>query len=797
MRFLSLLILSFLSGTTLLSAQTKQTIRGVVTDIDSKAPIPGVVIMIVDSNPVLGTTTDANGQYSIAGVPTGRYTLKVTSVGYEEIMSTNALVVAGKQLELNFEMKESLITLNEVVVTSDGDKTELNNDLTTVSGRTFNTEETSRFAGGRNDVSRMAQNFAGVSNVNDARNDIVIRGNSPSGLLWRLNGIDIPSPNHFSSFGSTGGPVSMLNNNTLTKSDFITAAFPATYGNAVGGVFDLQMRNGNNLKREYLGQIGFNGLEFGAEGPIKKGKEATFMVNYRYSTLGIFKAMGLNFGTGTAIPNYQDLSFKINVPTEKAGKFSIFGIGGMSDISFKGSETDFSKSTSNLYGDENSDLYNKTKMGVIGVSHSYVFSPKTSYKLTLASSGAQTIINIDSLNWSNASPPKLNSITNYFNQSFTQLQQSAHLVVNHKFSAADMFVAGVMVNAYNASFGDSIIRQTPAHINYWRSISKGKGNSALLQEYFNWQHRFSENLTMNLGLHAQHFSLGKASALEPRAGLKYQLNAKQSVSIGAGIHNQIQALPVYYIKTYEGLNNSNQDLGFTRSKHVAIAYDYNFSRDYRLKLESYYQSIDQAPIEQTSSTFSMLNAGSDFAIPDKFNLVNKGVGRNYGMELTLEKFYSQQYYFLLTSSLFKSEYKGSDNIWRSTAFDGGYIVNLLGGKEWKVGSKDRTLGFSLKLTTAGGRRYTPIDYAASVSLGQITYKTSEAFSQQYPAYFRADVRLTYRVNKGRMTMEWALDVQNVTNHQNIFMQNFDVRTGNVMNQYQLGIFPVPQFRILF
>ncbi len=797
MSFLRVLIIIAWANTNLLFAQGSQIIRGTVIDQDSKAPIPGTNIIILGSNPILGATTDPNGQYVVAGVSAGRCTLKVTSIGYEEVMSTNVLVVAGKQLEINFEMKENLIALKEVVVTSVSDKTELNNDLATVSGRTFNVEETSRYAGSRNDVSRMAQNFAGVSNVNDARNDIVIRGNSPSGLLWRLNGIDIPSPNHYAAFGSTGGPVSMLNNNTLSKSDFITAAFPATYGNAIGGVFDLQMRSGNNLKREYLGQIGFNGLEVGAEGPIADGKQATFMVNYRYSTLGIFKAIGLNLGTGSAVPNYRDLSFKINFPTAKAGKFSLFGVGGKSDINILGSQTDFSKSTSNLYGNENQDIYDKSKTGVFGVSHAYVFSQKTSYKITFASSAMQTRINTDSVNWTNNALPKLQNIISNFNQSFTQLQQSAHVTINHKFSPSNMIVAGTIFNLYQVTFADSILKQTTTHRPYWQPIVMGNGTSSLTQVYVNWQHRFTENLTLNAGSHLQYFTLGSPTALEPRVGLKYQFTPRQSVSIGSGIHNQIQSLPIYYIKTHQGLTNSNQTLGYTRSKQLALAYDYNFHRNLRLKIETYYQAIDKAPIEQISSSFSMLNAGADFTLPSKFNLVNQGVGRNYGVELTFEKFYSNQFYFLLTSSLFKSEYQGSDKLWRSTAFDGRYIVNLLGGKEWSMGSKEKTFGISFKLTTAGGRKYTPIDMLASLAAGQATYKENEAYSLQYPSYFRADVRFTYRINRHKMTLEWALDIQNISNHQNIFMQNFDVRTATINNQYQLGIFPVPQFRILF
>lgn len=171
----------------------------------------------------------------------------------------------------------------------------------------------------------MAANFAGVSIVDDSRNDIIIRGNSPIGLLWRLDGVEVPNLNHFSAAGTTGGPVSMINNNLLANSDFFTSAFPAEYGNAMSGVFDLKMRNGNNQKREYVGQIGFNGFELGAEGPFKKG-EGSYIVNYRYSVLGLMSKIGMKSGTGDATPYYQDLSFKINLPRTKIGKLSLFEI---------------------------------------------------------------------------------------------------------------------------------------------------------------------------------------------------------------------------------------------------------------------------------------------------------------------------------------------------------------------------------------------------------------------------------------------------------------------------------------
>lgn len=779
------------------SAQSTQTIRGVVTDVDSKTPIIGANVVLIGSDPIKGAVTDVNGSFVIPGVTLGYHSIKVSSIGYEEVASTNLLVVAGKQLEVNFELKESITKLDEIVVLGGADKTELNNDLTTVSARTFNTEETSRYAGARNDVSRMAQNFAGVSNVNDARNDIVIRGNSPAGLLWRLDGVDIPSPNHFSSFGSTGGPVSMLNNNVLTKSDFMTAAFPANYGNAVSGVFDLQMRNGNNLKREYVGQVGFNGFELGAEGPLQKGKQASYLINYRYSTLGVFSKLGINFGTGAAVPQYSDLNFKVNLPTANAGRFTLFGVGGTSNVSFLGSETDFSNRNADLYGSENEDLYNKSQVGVIGLSHTYHFGKNTYYKLTLANAGMKTQVDIDSLTWTSAPEPSLISSYPWYNQELRQYNQTAHALVNHKFNAKDNLTAGVIATRYSINFGDSVVALDASRNPFWRPIKKGSGKTSLLQAYASWQHRFNDRLTVNTGVHVVRAELGDATGVEPRLGWKYFISPKSSLNLGVGVHHQMQPLPVYFNQTRNGQLNSNYELGFTRSQHLALGYDRNLGQHARVKLETYYQKLDNVPVERTASSFSMINSGAGFALPSNTDLVNAGDGRNYGAELTVERFYSQKFYALFTTSVFKSEYRGSDRVWRSTAYDGGYVVNLLGGKEWNLGSKDKTLGVNVKSTMAGGRRYTPIDLVQSRAKGQIVYTEDEAYSKQYQDYFRTDLKISYRVSKGRITQEWALDIQNVTNAKNLYQEVYNRRTGEIVRQNQIGIYPIPQYRILF
>ncbi|MBL0308310.1 MAG: carboxypeptidase-like regulatory domain-containing protein [Bacteroidetes bacterium] len=374
----------FLQG--LHAADNWKMIRGHVLDKDSKYPMIGAKVVVIDTGAVNGTVTDINGYFNLR-VPLGRLALKVSYMGYKDVTVQNLLIIAGKEVNLNLEMEEKVNEMSEVVVSAKKENGQVHNEFAVVSARSFDVELTSRFSGNRNDPSRMASNFAGVSGANDARNDIIIRGNSPMGMLWRLEGIDIPSPNHFAGFGSTGGPVSMLNNNTLQRGDFITSAFPSEYGNALSGVFDLALRSGNKDKYEFMAQLGFNGIEAGAEGPFaKKKSQATFLINYRYSTLALFKLLKANFGTGTAVPQYQDLNFKIDVPTKKAGVFRFWGLGGLSQIELLGSSVDLSKPQRNLYGNENIDLYNKVRTGIVGFSHTYFINKKSYYKLMLGAS---------------------------------------------------------------------------------------------------------------------------------------------------------------------------------------------------------------------------------------------------------------------------------------------------------------------------------------------------------------------------------------------------------------------------
>lgn len=796
MRFFTFLLLQFVFTLSLL-AQDGKNVRGTVVDKDSKYPIFGASVVVVGSKPFIGTTTDVNGNFVLPQVPLGRASIKVSYIGFKDAFANDVLVMSGKETQLSIELEEKISEIKEVVVMGNSDKSRPKNEFATVSARSFEVEQTNKFSGSRNDPARMASNFAGVSGANDARNDIIIRGNSPMGLLWRLEGIDIPSPNHFASFGSTGGPVSMLNNNTLSRSDFMTSAFPAEYGNALAGAFDLKMRSGNKNKYEFLAQIGFNGLEIGAEGPFaKKKSQASFMINYRYSTLALFKLMKANFGTGTAVPEYQDLSFKIDVPTKKAGIFRLWGLGGLSKIELLSSKTDPKSSGTNLFLNENQDIYNRVQTGIVGFSHTYFITPKSYYKIALGASHQRQLADIDTIDVFNRS-----NIARYNKVILRQNKYTAHVFYNTKLNAKNTITAGVITNVYDLFFSDSI-----SYDGKFVPMKYAKGYSALAQVYAQWQHKFSDQLVLNTGIHIQHFSLSRStSAPAPRVGLRYQFKENQYVSFGYGLHHQIQPLPTYYNAEVTALGNgkpTNLNMGFSRSNHLVLGYDLTFKKDFHFKAETYFQYIDKVPVEKFSSSFSMLNAGAEFSTPNNTNLTNKGVGMNYGVEVTMEKFFSKGYYLLTTASIFQSRYKGSDNVWRNTAFNGLYVVNMLGGYEYKFGGrKNKTKRHSVaidgKFTVAGGRFYTPIDFEKSAQLQQEIRKDGEAFTSQYPVYYRLDLKFSYRLSMKKITHEFSIDAQNLTNHKNVFRLVYNVRTNSIATEYQQGLFPLPQYRLYF
>ena len=782
-----------------------QTLCGSVRDKQSEMPLIGATVQLLttttsggETSAVLGAVSDENGLFTLKKVPVGRQTLRVVYFGYEPQTVPNILVTAGKEVLLDVRLEESFNRIEEVVITAPSNKDKPTNELTTISARQFNMEEVSRYSGGRNDVGRLVANFAGVAASNDARNDIIIRGNSPTGVLWRLEGIPIPSPNHFSTLGTTGGPVSALNPNMIGNSDFLTAAFPAEYGNATAGVFDINLRKGNKDRFEYVAQVGaFTGLEAAVEGPLRKGK-GSFVVAYRHSFAEIAKAVGLNVGT-TATPKYKDLTFNLDFGRTKAGYFSVFGIAGYSSIDFLGAEID----TIDLFAQADQNAYNVSKFGVVGIKNNVLLNDHAYVRTVLSTSFAGNSYITEDLLSTDVQGGLLQT-TDVLDAGTThRLSSYYHNKITNRFTLRTGILLQLQQLNTRVRTRDGVPDYDGDGRPDWYTRRDYDGKFRQAEAFVQTQWRLAERLTLNGGLHGLYFDKTSDVALEPRAAINWQLTTKSTLNFGYGMHQQTQPTPVFLFRERQqdgSFAETNTDLGFTKSQHFVVGWDFKPSASWRVKLEGYFQKLSDVPVDSLSSSFSLLNTGADFVFPEKNNLVNKGTGSNKGIELTVEKFFSRGWYSLTTISIFDSKYRGADGVLRATAFDGGYVANCLAGKEFKLGKTGRRyLTLDTKVTSAGGRPYTPIDVVASNTAGQEVLWEDQAFSLRYENYFRWDVKIGLRLNSNqrKLSQTFFLDFQNVTNKKNVFAARYNVQRGVVGKTYQIGFFPDVLYRVEF
>lgn len=774
-------------------AQRTQVVKGRIVDRESKAALGGVSVVVTDMVPPIGAMTDSNGNFRIDTVPVGKHNITASYVGYAPASLMDVQVTSAKEVILPLEMEEESIKMVEVVVTQ---KKEHINDMALVSTKTFDVAETERYAGSRNDPARMASNFAGVQGGNDSRNDIVIRGNSPQGVLWRLEGIDIPNPNHFSIPGTSGGPVSMLNSKTLANCDFFTGAFPAEYGNAVAGAFDLKLRNGNNSRYEFTGQLGLLGTELAAEGPISRKSGSSFLIAYRYSTLQIFEGLNIKIGT-SSVPKYQDVTFKLNFPIGKKGNLSFFGIGGTSSIDLIVSK--LKEPEPELYGESDRDQYFTANTGFAGGSYKHTINNNTYTQVTVALSGNQVYAMHEKVFRDTSF--RIDSMKKILGYNFINTSAVVHWFVNKKLSARQTLKYGIINNYYHANLADSS-RQYPTTLQQWQYRAGYQGGTNLAQAYVQYKLRVQDRLTMTGGLHGQYLSHNGAKAIEPRVGMRWAMGGNDVVTAGYGLHSQMQPLYQYYSHLPGNTEQHNYDIGFTRSHHFVVAYEKVLGRVGRARLESYYQYLYNVPVEtRAGSSYSALNQGSSFSRDFPGKLQNTGKGYNYGAELTLEKKMVKGMYALLTASLFDSKAMGNDGEYRSTDFNTRYALNFLAGYEHKMG-RYGTFIAGAKVTMLGSRLYSPIDANASLAYGDAVVIDSLRNTKEMPAYFRADLKVGAKFNSKRVTHEIALDLVNILNTKNVlgYTYSYDLAVQGkepFFTQYQLGFLPIFYYRVDF
>jgi hypothetical protein len=762
-------------------AQTPtQVVWGKVTDAEAKTPLYGANVVILNTDPLLGATTNSEGTFIIDNVKVGRHTIKITYVGYRTAIIPEIMVTSGKQTVLNVELEDMVITSGEVEVKAVITKDKPVDAMAVVGARSFNVEESRRYAGSLDDPMRAVSNLAGVvSNAGVNSNQIMIRGNSPKGLLWRVEGMDIPNPNHFAFVGTSGGGFTIFSSQVLSNSDFYTAAFPAQFGNALSGVFDMRFRNGNKMRHEYAVQFGVQGIEVAAEGPFSKKNSSSYLFNYRYSILYFLQY--IDPWMKNKVPSFQDLSFKIHLPENKLGTFTLVGIGGMSRYK---STPEKDSSSWNTIEDRSQSVLNN-RMGALALIHQ-IYLTKQSYLRSYISGTYNEIVVNEQLMSEGYTVRPVDSVMqrNY--------RVSASVLLNQKFGSHYTVRCGI---TYVRMFYNIDMKNRNPFTGIYGQVAKGKGNTGFTEIFGEAKIDLTNNLCMTAGVNFQYFMLNGHYSLEPRYALRWQAAPKHALSIGYGMHSQLEDVGLYMVEmpgNNQLATRPNGNLNFSRAHHVVLGYDFLIRQDIRFKTELYYQYLYDVPVIP-GSFYSMINNTGGYT---NEVLVNQGTGRNTGIDFTVEKFLTKQYYYLATISLFDSKYRGGDGINRNTRFNTNYVVNLLGGKEWTFREKN-FFGVNLKASITGGEHYIPIDLEKSIALHREILIESSAYAPKLPSVFFLDLTVTYRVNHRKFSGIWAIQVRNLLNQHPDIGYLYNDFNHTIEPQKSLGILPVMSYKVEF
>ncbi len=754
-----------------------QTIRGKVVDATSGQPLAGAYICLPGTEPLRGGTSDENGLYRLEEVMVGRYQMEISFLGYETILIPEILVESGKELLLDIEMEEVASDLEAITVVGQGSNA---SSLSPVSVRSITVEESLRFPATFNDPARVAMTYAGVVNDNDQANGMSIRGNSPNGVSWRLENAEIVNPNHLSNAGTfsdriaqSGGGVNILSAQLLGTSYFFTGAFPAGYGNALSGVMDMRFRQGNDEQREFVMQAGLVGFEFSTEGPLFKETGATYLFNYRYSFVGLLTAMGADFG-GESI-SFQDVAFNVAVPTKNQGLFKVFGMAGNSKNLF---ETERDTAQWEIEKDRY-DIDFESRMGAVGASYVMPVGGKGIWKTTLVASAVESKREASMLN-----------------ENLEPISVDLDSLLNRKISIGTSLTFKV-AKGQQLKVGLSAMEQFYNQHSIINGFTRnaGKGSGWLLQPYGQWIWTPNSQIKTTIGLHYSRFGYNDSESVEPRFSFQYLLDAKNKLSLAYGLHSQLQ-LPQVYFSTINSIEE-NKNLGLTKAQHAVLGYSYQLNSKTQIKTELYYQHLSDVPVSAVANnSFSTLNLLEGFASEA---LKNKGTGRNYGIELGVQRYITDDYFFLVNGTYYDSKYKGSDGVLRNTRYNGNYIFNVTGGKEfkWTKKGKQKILGVNARLAYLGGFRDSPIDAELSKQANTTIYVEEEVFTLKQKDYFKVDFRIYYKNNKPGFNSMVALDFQNLTNAENEAYSYYDIKQSQIVTKYQLGLIPNLSYRVEF
>jgi hypothetical protein len=768
MKHLLMLSLSFLVIT---KAHLQSTeLIGTIRDKVTQAPIAGVHVKLLIAGEEQLILSDERGHFNWPPQFDVTIDIEVSHVSYlgVQIKGLEVKTTSSQHILIELEMKAQALGVFEVTTNT---RQEL---IQPIAGRRFDPSEIGKVPGNRNDIARMAGNFAGVMPADIRRNDIIIRGNSPSGLLWRLGGGNIVNPNHFSSLGSTGGAVSAINPTMLGVSKFYMGAFPGELGNLSSGAFDLQFRDGNTQKwKSSIALGGSSGLEANVEGPIANNQKSSMLLGYRYSFLDAMDRLGLNLTGLSAQPQYQDFSYHLNLGSMKWGTLHAFGILGNAKIEFPDGKNR-GISTSGLSINGIAFQYNPGKTKLLS-STVVVNNLNSAYRKELITE--QTVALLYNLR---EKEQKI-SWNTFFRQ---RIRPNSNLEL------------GMQLDYTQVNFKNGKLLSTST----WEDQRDAAAGSILWQSYLQWEYNWTPKLKSTTCVRSMYWDWNQHWVWEPRLNFLWRPGKGHQVALAYAMQHQALASPIAFasIQSNTSLQWPNKMLPLLESQTWALDYLFLSKQNWNIKLSAYHQFLNRAAIEQSPTHYSSLNLGNQFRYTPRDSLQGKGKGFNQGIELSIEKRFSDKYYSTLAATLMNSKYRGSDGLLRNTAFNNRFMLNLAVGREWK-NEKRRVWSLGLHTLWAGGAYFIPIDLERSkLNAGEVL-DFKNAYQNHFPNVFRMDVRLGYRTapKKGNWGLETYIDFLNTTAHINPLAVRYDIETQKIYTEHQIRFMPDVNIRMSF
>lgn len=774
-------VLLLLFSTGLMQAQS---LRGVVRAADTNEPLTGATLSLyagkAGATPVT-LASNPEGVFEFDNLRPGYYRCEVALQGFETTYFNEILIAAGKDQVLEFSLRRTASTLPEVTIAASVPGRRAMQPLSEIP---LTRDQTLRLPAMYFDPARLAAAYPGVAQTDDGTNHMSIRGNSPAYVRWRLEGLDIVNPNHLPNAGTFtdapatgGGGVLMFSAQMIDNASLLTGAFPAGYGDAVGGVMDMNLRAGNKRQHEFTAQAGLIGLDLAAEGPLgKKNGQSSYLFNYRYSTVGLLGQLGVSFGDEQI--NFQDLSFHIHSSGKNGAQYSLFGLGGLS-------ANQFSRKADSTEIKYDKDFYNidfSSATGVAGGSARWRIGQKAWLKTALVYSRQEN-------DWSKDNPVQLDTFSSWDRRVEERFSGSIELRVSAKQSQWYFGAQTTRIYFRGDVFQVVILGPPTWSFFYPYNTSNAYWNS---QPYARWEWTSANGrFATQLGSQIHYNTVYRKAAPTLRGAISYKPAAAHKLVLSAGMYKQDAPVWTQFVTGRFGSFIGSYRPPYISSNQAGLRYIYTPNNQWRFSVEGFLQHTSDIP------HYSQANA-SLYNNPEaihEFPLSSDSEVQNTGLEFSAERFLQNGWFVLANATVFDSKYRVQNGEWLDSRWDIGRLSNLTFGKEWvreKSASLTRTIGVGARGVWTGGIREADIDLGASVANNRTVYNETLGYYRDYPDYLRFDIRVYWKKSLGdRRNSTFALDIQNVTGRQNLAYHFYDPYTRNIENKFQLG--PIPNF----